>query len=114
VQNIADSLKTLKNRPVIGPLLRFADARPRLAAWIFLSLGIVILLIIEARDVGLLITQWIALIVASVLVAGLCIWIVTWEDNDETEANAASAADAASPKTPVANAEEPKPSPANE
>jgi len=113
VQNISDSLKTLKNRPVIGPLIRFADARPRLAAWIFLSLGIVILLIIEARDVGLLITQWIALIVASVLVAGLCIWIVTWEDSDETEATAATG-DTASAKTPAAPAEESKSSPATE
>jgi hypothetical protein len=113
VQNISDSLKTLKNRPVIGPVLRFADARPRLAAWIFLSLGIVILLIIEARDVGLLITQWIALIVASVLVAGLCIWIVTWEDGDEAEGNTAPA-DAASSKTPAVNAEEAKPSPTSE
>ena len=112
MQNISDSLKTLKNRPVIGPLLRFADARPRLAAWIFLSLGIVILLIIEARDVGLLITQWIALIVASVLVAGLCIWIVTWEDSDEAEATA-TIGDSASAKAPV-NAEEAKASSTSE
>lgn len=75
----------LKTIPVLGALINFADQRPRLAAWIVLSLGIVILLMIEARDVGLLIGQWIALIVASVLVAGLCIWIVTWEDGDETE-----------------------------
>jgi hypothetical protein len=86
VQNFLDNLKT---KPVVGPLIRFADERPRLAAWIVLSLGIVILLMIEARDVGLLIGQWVALIVASVLVAGLCIWIVTWEDSDEQAAEAA-------------------------
>ena len=83
VQNI---LNRLNNVPVLRDLLKFADQRPRLAAWIVLSLGIVILLMVEARDVGLLIGQWIALIVASVLVAGLCIWIVTWEDSDETTA----------------------------
>ncbi len=76
-------VNSLKNVPVLGALIKFADSRPRLAAWIVLSLGIVILLMIEARDVGLLIGQWIALIVASVLVAGLCIWIVSWEDSDE-------------------------------
>lgn len=92
MQNFLDRLKAL---PVIGSLIRFADLRPRLAAWIVLSLGIVILLIIEARDVGLLIGQWIALIVASVLVAGLCIWIVTWEDSDE------ETPDTAKPSTPV-------------
>ncbi|MBX3081297.1 MAG: hypothetical protein KF716_06650 [Anaerolineae bacterium] len=71
----------VKNTPVVGPVIKFADARPRLAAWIVLSLGIVILLLIEARDVGLLFGQWVALIVASILVAGLCVWIVTFEDS---------------------------------
>jgi hypothetical protein len=80
VENFLNSLKRI---PVLGTLINFADARPRLAAWIILSLGIVILLVIEARDVGLLIGQWLALIIASVLVAGLCIWIVSWEDKDE-------------------------------
>lgn len=77
--------QSLKKLPVLGQLLNFAEMRPRLAAWIVLSLGIVILLLIEARDVGLLIGQWIALIVASVLVAGLCVWIVSWEDKDEDQ-----------------------------
>ncbi len=83
-------LNGLKTRPVIGPVVRFADARPRLAAWIVLSVGIVARLMIEARDVGLLIGQWVALIVASILVAGLCIWIVTWEDSDEKVAESAN------------------------
>lgn len=75
----------LKSVPVLGSLITFADARPRIAAWIALSLGIIILLVIEARDVGLLATQWVALMVASILVAGLCIWIVTFEDSDTVE-----------------------------
>jgi hypothetical protein len=82
-----DRLKTL---PVIGSLLNFADASPRLAAWIVLALGMVILLVITARDVGLLATQWLSLIVATVLVAGLCVWIVTFEDAaDEKSGDAA-------------------------
>ena len=67
------------------PPVRWASVHPRLAAWIVLALGMVILLVIEARDVGLLAGQWIALIVATVLVAGACIWIVSWEDTDEAE-----------------------------
>jgi hypothetical protein len=78
---------SLKNAPGLGNLLRFAEERPRLAAWIVLSAGIVILLLIEARDVGLLVGQWAALIIASVLVAGLCVWIVAWEDSDEDAAD---------------------------
>lgn len=65
------------------PPMKWASRHPRLAAWIALSLGMVILLVIEARDVGLLITQWIALIVATILVAGLCVWIISWEDKDD-------------------------------
>jgi hypothetical protein len=50
----------------------------------------VILLVIEARNVGLTAGNWIALVVATVLVAGLCIWIVSWEDVDELDAESAS------------------------
>ncbi len=67
------------------PPLRWAAIHPRLAAWIVLSVGMVILLFIEAREVGLLPLQWLALIIACVLVAGACIWIVSWEDRDEDE-----------------------------
>ncbi len=65
------------------PPVRWMMRHPRLAAWIILSVGMVALLIIEARDVGLLFTQWIALIVATVLVAGACVWIISWEDKDD-------------------------------
>ena len=75
-------MEALRNLPPV----RWASVHPRLAAWIVLSLGMVILLFIEARDVGLLPGQWVALIVACVLVAGACIWIVSWEDKDEPEA----------------------------
>lgn len=71
-----------------NPLFQWANRHPRLAAWIVLSLGMIILLVIEARDVGLLATQWIALIVASVLVAGACIWIISWEDIEDAEGGA--------------------------
>jgi hypothetical protein len=87
---VNDLSARIKKIPVIGQLWTFAETRPRLAAWIVLSLGIVILLLIEARDVGLLFGQWVALIVASVLVAGICIWIVSWEDGDEEPAKTAA------------------------
>ena len=56
----------------------------------------VALLVHEARNVGLLPSQWVALIVATVLVAGACIWIISWEDKDNPEDEAeVCAADAA-------------------
>ena len=67
------------------PPVQWAMHHPRVAAWIVLSLGMVILLVVEAKDVGLLATQWLALVVATVLVAGACVWIISWEDSDETE-----------------------------
>ncbi|RMG85395.1 MAG: hypothetical protein D6712_09560 [Chloroflexi bacterium] len=64
-------------------LVKWAATHPRLAAWAVLSLGMLVLLFIEARDVGLLPTQWVALVVATVLVAGACIWIISWEDESD-------------------------------
>ncbi|HLY27207.1 MAG TPA: hypothetical protein VKQ72_12755 [Aggregatilineales bacterium] len=103
--NLGNRLNTI---PVLRDLIKFADQRPRLAAWIVLSVGIVVLLMIEARDVGLLIGQWLALIVASVLVAGLCIWIVTWDDTDEDTAAEADKAAAPQPPAAASSTEEPK------
>jgi hypothetical protein len=74
-------MENLQNLAVVA----WVGRHPRVSAWMVLSLGMVILLIIEARNVGLLATQWVALIVATVLVAGLCVWIVSWEDNNEEE-----------------------------
>ena len=63
------------------PGASWASHHPRVAAWIVLSLGMVAIIVYEARDVGLQAAQWIALIVATILVAGLCVYIVSWEDN---------------------------------
>ena len=72
------------------PAIRWVIAHPRFSAWVVLATGMVALLVNEARNVGLLPSQWIALIVATILVAGACIWIISWEDRD----NPADAAEA--------------------
>lgn len=63
----------------------WVSRHPRLAAWIVLSIGMAAIIIYEARDVGLLLTQWIALLAATTLVAGLCVFIVSWEDSSEPD-----------------------------
>jgi len=78
-------MSNLQSRLESIPVVRWALVHPRLAAWIVLSVGMIVLLAIEARDVGLLPGQWIALMVACVLVAGACVWIISWEDPDEVE-----------------------------
>ena len=72
------------------PGMKWIMIHPRISAWVVLSVGMVGLLVFEARNVGLLASQWIALIIATILVAGACIWIISWEDEDETEAAPAS------------------------
>ena len=63
-------------------VLDWAKAHPRLAAWIILGLGMDAMVAYEARTVGLLAGQWIALVIATTLVAGLCVWIIGWEDDE--------------------------------
>ena len=79
------TLENLRNGRTSGPVVGWVEAHPRLSAWIVLAAGMVVLLVLEARDVGLLPGQWAALIVATVLVAGACIWIISWEDEEEAE-----------------------------
>ncbi|MBK8988047.1 MAG: hypothetical protein IPM39_18590 [Chloroflexi bacterium] len=59
---------------------------PNLSAWFVLALGMVLILLYEARDVGLETMQWFWLILITILVAGACIWIISWGDNDEDAA----------------------------
>ena len=65
-----------------------------LAAWLVLAVGMNAILIYEAREVGLLPMQWFWLILITTLVAGACIWIVSWgDDEDAPEAAAGEAAE---------------------
>lgn len=55
---------------------QFAARHPRLVAWAVLAVGMVAIVIWAARDVGFLPGQWAAVIGATVLLAGLCSWII--------------------------------------
>jgi K+ transporter len=67
---------------------QFVAEHPQWTSWIVLAIGMVAILIWSARDVGLLPGQWAALIIATVLVAGLAVWIIGWEDEDDADAEA--------------------------
>ena len=64
-------------------LREFVSRHPQLTAWAVLALGMVIILLWAAKDVGLLPGQWAALIVATILLAGLCVWIIGWNGEEE-------------------------------
>ncbi|MDY7080539.1 MAG: hypothetical protein SXV54_26970 [Chloroflexota bacterium] len=67
----------------MSSLKQLAIQHPRLTAWLVLAIGMVIILVWSARDVGLLPGQWAALIVATIGLAGLCVWIIGWEEEEE-------------------------------
>ena len=50
-----------------------------MVAWAILAVGMVAMLLYAARDVPLLPTQVLALIVATIILAGGCVWILTWD-----------------------------------
>ncbi len=66
-------------------IVAWAKAHPKLSAWLVLAIGMVAIISYEARDVGLLAGQWAALIIATTLVAGLCVWIIGWDDDEEDQ-----------------------------
>lgn len=69
----------------MSSLKQFVGQHPRLTAWLVLAVGMVAILVWSARDVGLLPGQWAALIVATIGLAGLCVWIIGWEDDEGEE-----------------------------
>ncbi len=62
---------------------KWRRTHPNLTAWSVLAIGMVAILVWEARDVGLEGLQWFWLILVTILVAGACIWIISWGDDEE-------------------------------
>jgi uncharacterized membrane protein YdcZ (DUF606 family) len=60
-------------------LKELVNQHPNLAAWIALAVGMVVMLLIAVRHVGLLPGQIQALVVVTILLAGLCVWIISLE-----------------------------------
>lgn len=64
---------------------KFAGDHPQITSWIVLAIGMVVILVWSARDVGFTTSQWIALTITTILLAGACVWIIGWEDDDDIE-----------------------------
>lgn len=62
---------------------KFAGNHPQITSWVVLAIGMVIILVWSTRDVGFTGSQWVALIITTILLAGACVWIIGWEDDDE-------------------------------
>ena len=63
----------------MSQLVSLAGRHPRISAWIGLAIAMVLILLWAAKDVGLLPTQLLALVIATIVLAGLCVWIIGWE-----------------------------------
>ena len=57
----------------------FVRRHPLLAGWVGLAIGMVAILVYTAKDVGLLPTQMGVLMLTTIILAGLCVWIISWE-----------------------------------
>ncbi len=71
---------------------RFAR-HPNLTAWAVLAIGMLAILAWSARGTELNPRQWAALGVATVILAGACAWIISWEADDAKDAATAVATD---------------------
>jgi len=63
-------------------LKKITSGHPQLTAWAVLAIGMVAILIWSAKDVGFNPQQWAAVIVTTILLAGACVWIIGWGDDD--------------------------------
>jgi thiamine transporter ThiT len=63
----------------------FAQEHPQITAWIALAIGMVVILVLSARNVGFTAGQWTALIITTILLAGACVWIIGWGEDEEAE-----------------------------
>jgi quinol-cytochrome oxidoreductase complex cytochrome b subunit len=57
----------------------FLNDHPRLASWIVLAIGMVVILALSATGKGLLPGQLAGLAAACIVFAGICAWIIGWE-----------------------------------
>jgi hypothetical protein len=64
----------------MASLRKLWNEHPNLVSWFVLAIGMVVIVIVAARNVGFEPRQWAALIAATVTLAGLCVWIISWED----------------------------------
>ena len=69
----------------MAAIRNFVSRHPQLTAWIVLAIGMVIILVWSARDVGFTGGQWTALVVTTILLAGACVWIIGWGEGEEDE-----------------------------
>lgn len=78
-------LRIKRGDDLVEQVKEFFSKHPRIGMWIVLSVGMVIILLWASKDVELLLRQRLALVVATIGLAGLCVWIIGWEEGEGDE-----------------------------
>jgi cytochrome oxidase assembly protein ShyY1 len=63
----------------MGGVFSACRRHPYLVAWFCLAVVMVAILFVAAKDVGLQPSHMAALACATVLLAGACVWIISWD-----------------------------------
>ena len=63
----------------MSSLRDFVRRHPQMSAFLGLAVAMVAMLLYAAKDVSLLPTQMATLVAATIVLAGLCVWIIGWE-----------------------------------
>jgi hypothetical protein len=61
---------------------------PNLWTWLALAVGMELILVWSAKDQEFTAPQWWWLSVATILLAGACAWIISWETDDADDGDA--------------------------
>jgi hypothetical protein len=70
----------------VSAIIERLKAHPRLVSWVVLAIGMVIILLLAVQGVALEPLQLLVLVITTIILAGLCVWIIGWEEGtaDET------------------------------
>ena len=63
----------------MSSLVKRLRQHPNLVSWFVLAVGMALMVLYAAKDVGFLPLQTLALVIATIVLAGLCVWIINWE-----------------------------------
>ena len=69
----------------MNTLKRLWQEHPNLSSFALLAVGMLIILYFSARHVGFTPAQWLALALATIALAALCVWIISWESDSDLE-----------------------------
>ena len=64
----------------MGAIKGFLQRHPFLTAWALLAAGMVAILLWTSTDAHLLPKQLAFLVFTTILLAGACVWIISWEE----------------------------------